>query len=36
LLHDRKALDWIARREEWAHKMAADLEVQALKSRGQR
>jgi hypothetical protein len=36
LLHDKKALDWIARLEEWAHKTEADLEVQVLKARGQR
>jgi hypothetical protein len=35
-LHDKKALDWIARLEEWAHKTEADLEVQVLKTRGQR
>jgi hypothetical protein len=35
-LHDKKALDWIARLEEWAHKTAGDLEVQVLKARGQR
>ena len=35
-LHDKKALEWLARLEEWAHKTEADLEVQVLKSRGQR
>ncbi len=35
-LHDKKALDWIARLEEWAHKTEADLEVQVRKAQGQR
>jgi len=35
-LHGKKALDWIARLEEWAHKTEADLEVQVMKARGQR
>lgn len=35
-LHDKKALEWLARLEEWAQKTESDLEVQVLKARGQR
>lgn len=35
-LHDKKALEWIARLEEWSVKTAADLEVQVHKTSGQR
>jgi hypothetical protein len=35
-LHDKKALEWLAKLEEWADKTEADLEVQVLRSRGQR
>ncbi len=35
-LHDKKALEWIDKLEEWAHKAEADLELTVLKNRGAR
>ncbi|MBN1393906.1 MAG: hypothetical protein JW959_02660 [Pirellulales bacterium] len=29
-LHDKKALEWCAKLEQWAHKTRADLEVKIL------
>ena len=35
-LHDKKALEWLSKLEEWVHKTEADLAVQVLKNRGRR
>jgi hypothetical protein len=35
-LHDKKALEWLGKLEEWAQKTEADLGLQALKAQGQR
>jgi hypothetical protein len=35
-LHDKKALEWCAKLEQWAHKTRADLEVRILQDRAQR
>ncbi len=35
-LHDKKALEWCAKLEQWAHRTNADLEVRILQERGQR
>jgi hypothetical protein len=35
-LHDKKALEWLSKLEEWIHKTEADLAVQALKNRGRK
>ena len=35
-LHDKKALEWCAKLESWAHKVQADLEVRILQSRAER
>jgi hypothetical protein len=36
LLHDKKALEWLAHLEEWAQKADADIELAQLKQRGSR
>lgn len=35
-LHDKKALEWLGKLEEWIHKTEADLAVQVLKNRGRK
>lgn len=36
-MHDKKALEWCAKLEQWAHKTRADLEIKILQERaGQR
>jgi hypothetical protein len=35
-LHDKKALEWCAKLEQWAHKTQADLEVRILQDRASR
>jgi hypothetical protein len=35
-LHDKKALEWCAKLEQWAHKTRADLEVRILQDRAER
>lgn len=35
-LHDKKALEWIARLERWARKSAADLEMEIIEVRATR
>ena len=35
-LHDKKALEWLSRLEEWSHKSAADFELALMKNRGAR
>ena len=35
-LHDKKALEWCAKLEQWAHKTRADLEVRILQDRAAR
>ena len=35
-LHDKKALEWCAKLEQWAHKSRADLEVRILQDRAER
>lgn len=35
-LHDKKALEWLSRLEEWVHKTEADLALQTLKNRGRK
>ncbi|HEY1784860.1 MAG TPA: hypothetical protein VGG30_04895 [Pirellulales bacterium] len=36
LLHDKKALEWLAHLEEWAQKSEADIELALLRQRGTR
>ncbi|HEX4144600.1 MAG TPA: hypothetical protein VHY91_13930 [Pirellulales bacterium] len=36
LLHDKKALEWLAHLEEWAQKSDADIELALLRQRGTR
>jgi hypothetical protein len=36
LLHDKKALEWLAHLEEWAQKSEADVELVLLRQRGTR
>ena len=33
-LHDKKALEWLGKLEEWVHKAEADLQVAVFKHRG--
>ncbi len=33
-LHDKKALEWLARLEEWRHKSGADFELTLVRNRG--
>lgn len=35
-LHDKKALEWIERLEQWAHKAETDLELRLIRERGAR
>ena len=35
-MHDKKALEWCAKLEQWAHKVRADLEVRILQDRAER
>lgn len=35
-LHDKKALEWCAKLEQWAHKTRADLEVKILQDKAER
>jgi hypothetical protein len=35
-LHDKKALEWCTKLEQWAHKTQADLEVRILQDRAER
>jgi len=35
-LHDKKALEWLVRLEEWAQKSAADFELALVRNRGAR
>lgn len=35
-LHDKKALEWCAKLEQWAHKTRADLEVRILQDKADR
>jgi hypothetical protein len=35
-LHDKKALEWCAKLEQWAHKTRADLELKIIQQRGER
>jgi hypothetical protein len=35
-LHDKKALEWLAKLEDWAHKSQGALELAAHRSRGAR
>ena len=35
-LHDKKALEWCGKLEQWAHKTQADLEVRILQDRAER
>lgn len=32
-LHDKKALEWCAKLEQWAHKTRADMELRILQER---
>lgn len=34
-LHDKKALEWCVKLEQWAHKTQADLEVRILQQRAE-
>ncbi len=33
-LHDKKALEWLAKLEEWAHKSTAEFELASVRNRG--
>ncbi len=35
-MHDKKALEWCAKLEQWAHKTRADLEVRILQDKAER
>ena len=35
-LNDKKALEWIAKLEQWAHKAEAEVEMRVIKQRGVR
>lgn len=35
-LHDKKALEWCGKLEQWAHKTRADLEVRILQDKAER
>ena len=35
-LHDKKALEWCAKLEQWAHKTRADLEVKILQDKAEK
>jgi hypothetical protein len=35
-LHDKKALEWLGKLEEWVHKSEADLNVAIFRSKGAR
>src|SRR3990172_5406150 len=35
-LHDKKALEWLRKLEEWVHKAEADLNVAIFRSKGAR
>jgi hypothetical protein len=35
-LHDKKAMEWCAKLEQWAHKTQADLEVRILQDKAER
>ncbi|OHB69301.1 MAG: hypothetical protein A2V70_08530 [Planctomycetes bacterium RBG_13_63_9] len=35
-LHDKKALEWLSRLDDWADKVRADLEVKVRQSRAKR
>jgi hypothetical protein len=35
-MHDKKALEWCAKLEQWAHKTRADLEVRILQDAAER
>ena len=34
-LHDKKALEWCAKLEQWAHKTQADLEVKIIQDQAE-
>ena len=34
-VHDKKALEWCAKLEQWAHKTQADLEVRILQEKAE-
>jgi hypothetical protein len=36
VLHDKKALEWCAKLEQWTHKIQADLEVKILQDRAEK
>ena len=35
-MHDKKALEWCAKLEQWAHKTQTDLEVKILQDRAEK
>jgi hypothetical protein len=35
VLHDKKALEWCVKLEQWTHKVQADLEVKILQDRAE-
>ena len=35
-LHDKKALEWCAKLEQWAHKTRADLDVKILQEKAEK
>ena len=35
-VHDKKALEWCVKLEQWAHKTRADLEVRILQEKAER
>jgi hypothetical protein len=35
-LHDRKALEWVAKLEEWLNRLEPDFEHELIKNRGKR
>ena len=35
-MHDKKALEWCTKLEQWAHKTRADLEVRILQDKAER
>lgn len=36
VLHDKKALEWCAKLQQWTHKVQSDLEVRILQSRAEK
>jgi hypothetical protein len=36
VLHDKKAQEWCARLDEWAHKVQADLDIKIVQVRAER